>query len=51
MTEFLRDPETGYLYAYRDGKLVGPVAAMGEEPPAKPSEDLYERSRKDGTIR
>lgn len=41
MTEFLRDSETGYLYVYRDGKLVGPVMAMGEKPPAKPSRDLW----------
>ena len=43
MTEFLRDHETGYLYAYRDGKLIGPIVAMGEKPPAKPSCDLWER--------
>lgn len=48
MTEFLRDPETGYLYAYRDGKLVGPVAAMGEEPPAVPSRDLWKEAHPNG---
>lgn len=48
MTEFLRDPETGYLYAYRDGELVGPVAAMGEEPPAEPSRDLWEEAHPNG---
>lgn len=42
MIEFIRDPETGFLYAYRDGELVGPVAAMGEEPPAEPSRNLWE---------
>ena len=41
MVEFLRDPETGFVYAYRDGVLAGPVAAMGEEPPAEPSRDLW----------
>ena len=40
MIEFKRDPETGYLYAYRDGELIGPIAAMGENPPAEPSRDL-----------
>lgn len=44
MIEFKRDPKTGYLYAYKDGKLVGPVAAMGEEPPAEPSRDLWEEA-------
>jgi hypothetical protein len=37
MIEFRRDPVTGYLYAYRDDILVGPVAAMGEKPPAEPT--------------
>lgn len=41
MIEFLIDPETGYLYAYRDGELVGPVNAMGEDAPAEPSRDLW----------
>ena len=31
MVEFKRDPETGILYAYEDGKLVGPVVTMGDE--------------------
>ena len=48
MTEFLRDPETGYVYAYRDGRLVGPVPAMGEEPPADPSQDLWRREHGGG---
>ena len=51
MTEFLRDPKTGYLYVYEDGKLVGPVAAMGEEPPAEPSQDLWRREHGDGRRR
>ena len=46
MTEFLRDPETGYLYAYRDGRLIGPIAAMGDDPPVKPSRDLWEERRR-----
>lgn len=41
MIEFLRDPQTGFLYAYKDGVLVGPVSAMGEESPARPSVDLW----------
>lgn len=48
MIEILRDPETGYLYAYRDGELVGPVAAMGEEPPTKPSRDLWAEAHPNG---
>ena len=48
MTEFLRDPETGYLYAYRNGRLIGPVAAMGDEPPAEPSHDLWAEAHGDG---
>lgn len=44
MTEFLRDPETRYLYAYSDGKLVGPVAAVGKEPLAEPSRDFWEEA-------
>ena len=48
MVEFLRDPETGYVYAYRDGRLVGPIAAMGEEPPAEPSQDLWRREHGGG---
>ena len=48
MIKFLRDSETGYLYAYRDGELVGPVAAMGEEPPAEPSRDLWAEAHGDG---
>lgn len=47
-TEFLRDPETGYIYVYRDGKFVGPVAAMGEEPPAEPSHDLWAEAHLNG---
>jgi len=47
MIEFLRDPETGYVYAYRDGELVGPVADMSEEPPAEPSQDLWGREHGD----
>lgn len=30
MIEFRRDPETGVVNAYRDGKLVGPVVTMGD---------------------
>lgn len=50
MTEILRDPDTGVLYAYRDGKLVGPVVTMGDPSnvPPKPSRDLYaEAHRRD----
>ena len=31
MIEFRRDPETGILYAYRDGELVGPITTIGDE--------------------
>lgn len=31
MIEFKRDPDTGILYAYKDGELVGPVITMGDE--------------------
>lgn len=30
MTDFMRDPETGPLMAYRDGERVGPVVGMGD---------------------
>ena len=42
MTEFKRDPETGILYAYKDGKLVGPIITMGDtqDVPQQPSRDL-----------
>ena len=29
MIEFKYDKDTGILYAYKDGKLVGPIIAMG----------------------
>lgn len=31
MIEFRYDGNTGILYAYKDGKLIGPVIAMGVE--------------------
>lgn len=31
MIEFIYDSETGVLYAYKDGELVGPVITMGDE--------------------
>ena len=30
MIEFKRDKETGILYAYKNGKLVGPIQTMGD---------------------
>ena len=48
MIEFLRDPKTGYLYAYKDGTLVGPVNAMGENAPSKPSIDLWREEHRNG---
>lgn len=48
MVELLRDPKTGYVYAYRDGRLIGPVQAMGEKPPEKPSTDLWKREHGNG---
>ena len=43
MVEFLRDPNTGILYAYKDGRVVGPIVAMGDpiNVPPTPSRDLY----------
>ena len=48
MTEFLRDPKTGYVYAYKDGKLVGPMQSMGENAPQQPTEDLWKREHRNG---
>ena len=48
MIEFLRDPRTGFLYAYKDGVLVGPVNAMGEEAPERPSVDLWREVHSNG---
>lgn len=48
MTEFLRDPETGFVYVYQDGELVGPIVAMGEKPPAEPSRDLWKKEHPNG---
>lgn len=31
MIEFKYDKETGILYAYKDGKLIGPIVTMGDE--------------------
>ncbi len=31
MIEFKRDKETGIVYAYKDGKKVGPVNTMGDD--------------------
>lgn len=31
MIEFKRDKDTGILYAYKDGKPIGPVMTMGDE--------------------
>lgn len=31
MIEFRYDKNTGILYAYKDGELVGPITAMGTE--------------------
>lgn len=31
MIEFKRDPKTGILYAYKDGKCVGQITTMGDE--------------------
>lgn len=30
MIEFKRDKDTGVLYAYKDGKIVGPMVTMGD---------------------
>lgn len=50
MVEFIRDPETGILYAYENGRLKGPIITMGDdiiddEIPAEPSQDLIELKR------
>lgn len=31
MIEFRYDKETGILYAYKDGRLVGPILTMGDD--------------------
>jgi hypothetical protein len=31
MITFEYDKDTGILYAYKDGKLIGPVITMGDE--------------------
>lgn len=31
MIKFERDSESGILYAYKDGKLIGPIVTMGDE--------------------
>lgn len=31
MIEFKRNPETGEIEAYKDGKLVGKVTTIGDE--------------------
>ena len=31
MIEFKRDKGTGMLYAYKDGKLIGPIVTTGDE--------------------
>lgn len=43
MTELIRDPGTGFVYAYNDGKLVGPIMTIGDatEAPREPSTDLW----------
>lgn len=45
MIEFLRDSETGYVYAYRNGVLVGPVDAMNDNAPTTPSYDLWKEEK------
>lgn len=49
MVEMLRDPETGVVYVYRDGQLVGPMVTMGDpsDVPAEPSQDLWRREHGD----
>jgi len=49
MVEFLRDPETGVVYAYQDGTLIGPVFSMGDgDTPPEPSQDLWRREHGGG---
>ena len=36
MITFKYDDVTGILYAYKDGKLVGPVQTMGDNPDEAP---------------
>lgn len=31
MIEFKYDKDTGILYAYKDGKFIGPIVTMGDE--------------------
>jgi hypothetical protein len=48
--EFLYDTDTGVLYAYKDGRLVGPVISMGdgESVPSEPSHDLWKEAHGNG---
>ena len=43
MIELLRDPKTGFMYAYKEGNLVGAVTSIGDgnKVPDKPSTDLW----------
>jgi hypothetical protein len=49
-TEFLRDPETGVLYAYKGKELVGPIVSMGDpaDVPSEPSRNLWMEAHGNG---
>lgn len=46
MIEFKRDKETGILYAYKDGRLVGPIQTMADVVNEIPSKQV--RKTEDG---
>ena len=45
MIELKRDPETGEVVAYEDGRLVGSVTTMGDMLEGSPSEALDDMGR------
>lgn len=45
MIELKRDPETGEVVAYEDGRPIGSVATMGDMPEGGPSEAMDDAGR------
>lgn len=51
MIELRRDPETGEVVAYEDGRPAGSVTTMGDMLEGSPSEALYDTGRAFGRER
>ena len=51
MIELKRDPKTGEVVAYEDGRPVGHVTTMGDMLEESPSEALYDTGRAFGLER